>query len=142
MLPVGHIAAFARGNKQSHSVVHPGDLAQDDLLLLCLENRAVHGGAIAIKDVNGQHVARIASEQARPLRKVIHLARMRRCFVHGRFIRWHSKKRSRHFNPDHTYSSLNVELKVVFSCPSVERNAAVDFLTREAAANDLVFEEE
>ena len=140
MPSVGHIVAFARGNQQAHSVVHPGDLEPGDLLRIVLEDVAIHSFAVALQDGERRHVVRIAREQARRLRRVIVRARMRGWRVKGRFLRWHNEERTSQYNPDLTYTSLNVELQVVFSCGTKDLDVAAAVLPRLATANDLEFQ--
>ena len=134
---VGRIVAFARGNQQASSV-SPGDLARGDALGLVLEDLAIHRHSIAVQDTRRRHVARIARERARSIRRVIAAARMRGYRVEGRFLRFYKEERESRFDGQPTYFSLTVELEVLFL--HSDRDAAIEVLTRAAAANDFEFE--
>ena len=137
MAPVGRIIVLARGNQRA-SVIGPGDLDRGDTLRLVLEDNVHHRWAIAVQDVQRRHLARIARERARPLRRVIARARMRGYRVEGRFLRFFEEERESQFDGQPTYFLLTVELEVLFF--HLDRDAAIEVLTRAAAANDFEFE--
>ena len=134
---VGRIVAFARGNQQASSV-SPGDLARGDALRLVLEDLAIHRHSIAVQDTRRRHVARIARERARSIRRVIAAARMRGYRVEGRFLRFYEEERESQYDDQRTYFSLNVELEVLFFC--TDREAATTTLTRVSGRNGIEFE--